>query len=165
VGPNGSGKTTLLRIIIGKLQPTTGQRQVGVGVKVGYTAQNQDTLDPRLTAFPTLKSAGGLQDETKIRRLLHRFLFSVDEVFIPIGQLSYGERARLMLAQLVVQGCNLLVLDEPVNHMDISSREQFETALLEFNGSVLMAVHDRAFIERVATGVWEIMGGAIRIDR
>jgi ATP-binding cassette subfamily F protein 3 len=165
VGPNGSGKTTLLRIIIGKLQPTTGHRRVGVGVKVGYMAQNQDTLDPRLTAFLTLKSAGGLQDETEIRRLLHRFLFSADEVFIPIGQLSYGERARLMLAQLVAQGCNLLVLDEPVNHMDISSREQFETSLLEFNGSVLTAVHDRAFIERVATGVWEIVEGAIRINR
>jgi len=161
VGANGSGKTTLLRMIMGELQPTTGQIRIGAGVRVGYMAQGQDILDPGETAFTTIQAAAALYDETEIRRLLHRFLFSADEVFIPTRYLSYGERARLMLARLVVQGCNLLVMDEPVNHMDIPSRERFEAALLEFNGSVLAAVHDRAFIERVTTGVWEISAGTI----
>ena len=92
-----------------------------------------------------------------------QILFTGDEVFVKVGNLSFGERARLMLALLVAQGCNLLLLDEPINHLDIPSRERFEEALLQFPGTVLAVVHDRAFIRRVATAVWELREGRIRV--
>ena len=91
-------------------------------------------------------------DQTDVRSFLHFFLFSGDDAFIQIGKLSYGERARLMLALLVAQGCNFLLLDEPVNHLDIPSRERFEDALSQFPGTILAVVHDRAFIRRVTLG-------------
>lgn len=164
VGPNGSGKTTLLRLIAGQLEPDAGELQLGVGVNVGYMAQEQDTLAADSTPLATVQAAALNQDPTEIRRLLHHFLFAGDDVFVPVGRLSYGERARLMLAELAARGCNLLLMDEPVNHMDITSREQFELALLQFNGTVLAAVHDRAFIRQVATGVWRLDGGRIRLE-
>ncbi|MEW5960739.1 MAG: ATP-binding cassette domain-containing protein, partial [Chloroflexota bacterium] len=86
---------------------------------------------------------------------------SGDQVFIPGGKLSYGERARLMLALLVAQGCNFLLLDEPVNHLDIPSRERFEQALEQFPGALLAVVHDRAFIQRIVTDIWELRAGQI----
>jgi ATP-binding cassette subfamily F protein 3 len=93
---------------------------------------------------------------------LHYFLFSGDDVFIPIGALSYGERARLTLAMLVAQGCNLLLLDEPINHLDIPSRERFEQAMRAYEGTVLAVVHDRFFIQRFATALWVVEGGSVR---
>jgi ATP-binding cassette subfamily F protein 3 len=100
-------------------------------------------------------------DDTETRGFLHRFLFSGDDVFVPIGALSLGERARLAMAKLVASGCNLLVLDEPINHLDIPSREQFEQGLSQFEGTVLAVVHDRYFIERFATALWAIHDGSI----
>lgn len=94
--------------------------------------------------------------KTEARAFLSFFLFTGDEVFTPAAVLSYGELARLTLAELVASGCNFLLLDEPVNHLDISSRQQLEAAILSFPGSVLFIVHDRAFIERIATEVWEV---------
>lgn len=93
---------------------------------------------------------------------MHYYLFSGDDVFTPIRDLSYGERARLALGMLVLRGCNLLLLDEPVNHLDIPSRERFEQALSDFEGTVLAVVHDRYFVQRFATGVWGLAGGTIR---
>ena len=100
--------------------------------------------------------------QTEIRNFLHFFLFSGDDVFIKISALSFGERTRLMLALLVAQGCNFLLLDEPVNHLDIPSRERFEYALSQFPGTVLAVVHDRAFIRQVATGIWKLRDGRIK---
>ena len=100
--------------------------------------------------------------ESDARSFLHYFLFSGDDVFVPVGSLSYGERARLALAKLVAGGCNLLLLDEPINHLDIPSREQFEQGLAAFEGTVLVVVHDRYFIQRFATGLWSLEGGALR---
>ncbi|MFN2224642.1 MAG: ATP-binding cassette domain-containing protein, partial [Anaerolineae bacterium] len=100
-------------------------------------------------------------DETEARTFLHYFLFGGDEAFLPVGSLSFGERARLALARLVAQGCNFLLLDEPVNHLDIPSRSRFEQAMTAFEGTVLAIVHDRYFIERVATGLWAIEGGTV----
>ena len=94
--------------------------------------------------------------------MLHLYLFEGDEALLPAGRLSYGQRTRLLLAKLVLEGANLLVLDEPVNHLDIPSRERFEQALDAFPGSVLMAVHDRDLIELFATTIWSIEGGGIR---
>ena len=100
-------------------------------------------------------------DDTELRSFLHRFLFTGDDVFVPIGSLSFGERARLALAKLVAVGCNLLILDEPINHLDIPSRERFEQGLSRFDGTVLAVVHDRYFIERFATRLWVIHDGTV----
>jgi ATP-binding cassette subfamily F protein 3 len=96
--------------------------------------------------------------ETDARTFLHRFLFTGDDVFVPVGLLSFGERARLSLACLVAQGCNFLLLDEPVNHLDIPSRTRFEQALGSFDGTILAVVHDRYFIEGFASELWEVQG-------
>ena len=100
--------------------------------------------------------------QTDVRSFLHFFLFAGDAVFVKIEDLSFGERARLMLALLIARGCNFLMLDEPINHLDIPSREHFEQALSQFPGTVLAVVHDRAFIRRLATGIWEMRGGQVR---
>lgn len=163
IGPNGAGKTTLLRLIMGLLQPWTGVVRLGRGVKIGYMAQEQENLDPHSTPLQLIREAAPL-DETEARSFLHYFLFAGDEVFVPIGQLSFGERSRLSLARLAVEGCNLLLLDEPVNHLDIPSRERFEQAIARFQGTVLAVVHDRYFIERLATAVWVLDGKKIRVD-
>ncbi|MFN8459778.1 MAG: ABC-F family ATP-binding cassette domain-containing protein, partial [Anaerolineae bacterium] len=162
IGPNGEGKTTLLRLIAGELTPTTGQVRLGVGVKLGYFAQEQELLEVDSTPYDTIRAVAVNMSQTEVRSFLHFFLFSGDEVFARIGQLSYGERARLMLALLVAQGCNFLLLDEPVNHLDIPSRERFEEALNQFPGTLLTVVHDRAFIGRVTTEVWEMRAGRVR---
>jgi len=125
-------------------------------------AQEQENLDPELDALSTLLREAPFS-ETAARTFLHRFLFSGDEVFRPVGVLSYGERARLSLALLVARGCNLLLLDEPVNHLDIPSRARFEQALGTFTGTVLAVVHDRYFIDGFASAIWEVRSGTIHV--
>jgi ATP-binding cassette subfamily F protein 3 len=161
LGPNGSGKTTLLRMIVGEEPPSAGTLRLGANVRVGYFSQEQDRLDWSLTPFETIRREAALS-ETEARGFLHFFLFAGDDVFTPLDRLSYGERARLALGLLVLQGCNLLLLDEPVNHLDIPSRERFERALRSFEGTVLSVVHDRFFVQRFATGIWTIGEGTIR---
>ncbi len=161
IGPNGAGKTTLLRTIAGQLPPLGGRLRLGAKVRVGYMAQEQEGLDPTLDAYTTLARLVSFS-ETEVRSFLHYFLFEDDEVFLPVARLSFGERARLALATLVVQGCNFLLLDEPINHLDIPSRARFEQALSSFAGAVLAVVHDRYFIKQFATEVWEVMDGAVR---
>jgi len=161
VGPNGTGKTTLLRVIVGELTPLAGQARLGANVKLGYHAQEQETLDPASTPYQTIVEATAMS-ETDARSFLHYFLFAGDEVFVPVDKLSYGERARLVLARLVATGCNFLVLDEPINHLDIPSRTKFEQAMRAFEGTVLAVVHDRYFIRRFATRIWTIQDGALR---
>jgi ATP-binding cassette, subfamily F, member 3 len=161
IGPNGTGKTTLLKLVMGQLQPWRGEIRLGRGVRIGYMAQEQENLDPKATPLTVLRNAAPL-DETDARSFLHYFLFAGDEVFTPVGKLSFGERSRLSLALLAAQGCNLLLLDEPVNHLDIDSRERFEQAILRFEGTVLAVVHDRYFIDRLATRIWVMEGEAIR---
>jgi ATP-binding cassette subfamily F protein 3 len=161
VGPNGSGKTTLLRMIMGKEPATVGRVQLGANVRVGYFSQEQENLDWTLTPLETVRKASALT-ETEARSFLHFFLFAGDDVFVPVGSLSYGERARLALGVLVLRGCNLLLLDEPINHLDIPSRENFERALATYEGTVMAVVHDRYFIEHFSTGVWAIEQQTIR---
>ncbi len=161
IGPNGTGKTTLLKLVMGELKPWAGEIRLGRGVKVGYMAQEQENLDPSATPLSLIRRAAPL-DETDARSFLHYFLFAGDEVFTPVGRLSFGERSRLSLALLAVQGCNFLLLDEPINHLDIPSRERFEQAIARFEGTVLAVVHDRYFIERLATRVWVMEGQAVR---
>ena len=160
VGPNGAGKTTLLRAVAGQLAPLGGKVRLGANVKLGYYAQEQETLDPASTPFNTVTEVAAMS-ETDVRSFLHYFLFSGDNVFVPVRSLSYGERARLVLARLVAAGCNFLMLDEPINHLDIPSRAQFEQAMQVFEGTVLAVVHDRYFIRRFATSIWEVRDEAL----
>jgi ATP-binding cassette subfamily F protein 3 len=160
VGPNGSGKTTLARLIAGDLDPLVGRVRMGAGVKLGYYAQEQEDLDPTSTPYDAIRAVAAMS-QTEIRSFLHYFLFGGDDAFQPVGSLSFGERARLVLARLVAQGCNLLLLDEPINHLDIPSRSRFEQAMAAFEGTVLAIVHDRYFIRSFATGLWAIEAGAI----
>ena len=159
-GPNGCGKSTLLRTIAGELALVSGICRTGAGVKTGYMTQEQEEFKAGSNALFTFQRASGYA-ETEARTYLHKFLFSGDAVFTPVEALSYGQRARLSLACLVVQGCNLLLLDEPLNHLDIPSRSQFEQALMEFEGTVLTVTHDRYFIKRYATHIWYIENGGM----
>lgn len=152
-GPNASGKTTLIRTIAGHLEPLEGRSRLGTRVKLGYMAQEQEMLDLTLTPLETIQYNAPL-NETEARSFLHFFLFTGDNALRRISNLSFGERSRLALATLVVQGCNFLLLDEPINHLDIPSRERFEQALSQFEGTVLAVVHDRYFIKRFASEIW-----------
>jgi ATP-binding cassette subfamily F protein 3 len=160
-GSNGSGKTTLLRTIAGKLSPVAGRAALGSTVKLGYMSQEQETLNPEKNAVETIQQVAPF-NQTEIRNFLHYYLFSGDDPLRPIENLSYGERSRLMLAKLVAQGCNFLLLDEPINHLDIPSREMFEQALTSFEGTVLAVVHDRYFIQRFANELWIVQDGTVR---
>jgi ATPase subunit of ABC transporter with duplicated ATPase domains len=162
IGPNGSGKTTLLRMITGQIAPLAGTFRIGANVKIGVMAQDQDTLIPTENALEAVQRIHGWND-TEARSFLSKFLFTGDAVFTSAELMSYGERARLMLAQLVAQGTNLLLLDEPINHMDIASRVRFEEALKEYEGTILAVVHDRYFIQNFATEIWEIRDKRIKV--
>ena len=159
-GPNGTGKTTLIRTIAGKLNPLSGTLKLGVTVKLGYMTQEQELLNPNFNALQTVQSVAPF-NETEARNFLHYFLFKGDDALRPTSELSYGERARLQLGLLVAQGCTFLLLDEPINHLDIPSRARFEEALANFKGTILAVVHDRYFIERFASDVWNVKSGAI----
>jgi ATP-binding cassette subfamily F protein 3 len=159
-GPNGVGKTSLLRTIAGKLAPVSGSVRLGTNVRLGYMAQEQEILDPTRSALEAIQSAAPLND-TDARSFLHYFLFTGDDPLRPSRDLSFGERARLSLALLVAQGCNFLLLDEPINHLDIPSRTRFEQALEQFEGTVLAVVHDRYFIDRFADELWLVAEGIV----
>lgn len=161
VGANGAGKSTLLKIIVGELEPTEGFVRLGANVRIGYMPQEQETLDVNSTPLTMIRALMPV-DETDARHFLHYFMFEGDKVFTPIGKLSYGERARLILAKLVSEKSNVLILDEPINHLDIPSRERFEAALDAFPGTILVAVHDRAFIDRFASGIWSVERQTLR---
>jgi ATP-binding cassette subfamily F protein 3 len=161
IGENGTGKSTLIKTIIGQLQPLSGDVRLGANVRIGYFAQEQDVLEPQATPLETLQTIAAW-NESEIRSFLHRFLFAGDQPLMPNRLLSYGERARLMLALLVAQGCNFLILDEPINHLDIPSRTQFETALTNFEGTVLAVVHDRYFIQGFASRLWAVEGDRVQ---
>ena len=159
-GENGAGKTSLLRTIAGRLPPLAGQVRLGMSVKMGYMTQEQEMLDLSRSPFETIRQVSAFT-ETEARSFLHYFLFSGDDALRPCGALSFGERTRLELAMLVAGGANFLLLDEPINHLDIPSRSRFEQSLNQFKGTVLAVVHDRYFIEHFATGLWVVEHGRI----
>jgi ATP-binding cassette subfamily F protein 3 len=123
-------------------------------------SQEQELLKPDLSALQTIQNFSPF-NETEARNFLHYFLFEDDDPLRPIRELSFGERCRLQLGLLVAQGCTFLLLDEPINHLDIPSRSRFEQSLSNFKGTVLMVVHDRYFIERFAAEVWNLRNGQI----
>ena len=164
VGPNGSGKTTLFKTLLGRIPPINGSFNFGSGVQPGYLSQEQELLTPKLTVLETIQQVPGKVKHSEARTFLHRFLFKGDEVFQPVATLSYGQRSRLMLALLVAGHCNLLLLDEPLNHLDLASQEAFETALSEFEGTILAIAHDQYFIDRFAQVIWRFSEAGLQSE-
>ena len=157
IGPNGSGKTTFLRTILKKIEPLAGELRLGASLKVGYFAQAHEDLDPNLTLIEEIDKMGTGMLEREIRGHLGSYLFSGDDHYKKVSVLSGGERGRLALAKLSLLDANLLLLDEPSNHLDIPAQEILQQVLADFNGTILMVSHDRYLIDALATQVWEIL--------
>ena len=155
LGPNGSGKTTFLKTILGLIDPLGGSIRLGASLKIGYLSQVRTELDPGKTVLESILEIKDLP-LGEARSFLARFLFTEDEVFKRIDDLSGGERARVALARLVLQRANFLLLDEPTNHLDIASQEVLEDVLDRFPGTILLVTHDRDLVDRLATQLWII---------
>ena len=149
-GPNGTGKTTLLRIILGQVAPEAGTAKLAATARVGYFAQEPDGLDPDKTIVQEICAVRGDFLERDARHYAARFLFTGEDVFKRVGQLSGGEQSRLRFMKLILAAPDLLILDEPTNHLDIAAREALEQALADFPGTVIAVSHDRYFLDQVA---------------
>jgi ATP-binding cassette subfamily F protein 3 len=160
IGANGSGKTTLLRTLVGELPTLEGRVVLGHNVQVGYFAQTHDGLNPRATVLDEVRRVSQLSEEGA-RTFLGRFLFTGDDVFKAVGALSGGERSRVALAKLTLQGANFLILDEPTNHLDLPARQALEQLLGEYEGTLLFVSHDRYFVDALASRIWDLKDGAI----
>ncbi len=156
IGPNGTGKTTLLKIIMGLEPADKGELDFGSLVEPAYYDQEHQVLDPDNTVFDEISDAYPYMNNTQIRNLLASFLFTGDDVFKLIRDLSGGEKGRVSLAKLMLSKANLLLLDEPTNHLDITSKEILEEALRNYEGTVICVSHDRYFINRIATRILEL---------
>jgi ATPase subunit of ABC transporter with duplicated ATPase domains len=160
-GANGTGKTTLLRLVAGELPADAGELRLAPSVRLGVIDQESKLLREENTI---LAEVGAVQpDRVAVRNLLACLLFRGDDVHKPIAVLSRGERVRVSLAKLILSGCNLLLLDEPTNHLDLASREAVEEALLDYPGTLLFVSHDRYFLNKLATEVWQLGEGKLRV--
>ncbi|MCR5221042.1 MAG: ABC-F family ATP-binding cassette domain-containing protein [bacterium] len=157
VGVNGAGKSTLMRILAGVEPPKAGVRRAGEGLKIGYFAQNQATqLDPERSVLEEMTAASPFEMVPELRSILGGFLFSGEDVDKKVKVLSGGERNRLAFACLLLKPRNLLLLDEPTNHLDMDSKEVLLDTLLHYDGSMVLVSHDRYFVDRLATRIWEV---------
>jgi ATPase subunit of ABC transporter with duplicated ATPase domains len=147
LGLNGAGKTTLLRLLAGVEEPDTGQVLPGHGLRLGYYAQEHETLDNARTVLENMRSAAPDLAESEHRSILGSFLFSGDDVAKPVGVLSGGEKTRLALALLVVSGANVLLLDEPTNNLDPNSRSEILSALRRYAGAIVLVTHDEGAVD------------------
>ena len=156
IGANGTGKTTLMKILNGLLEPDTGNFKLGAKVYTGYYDQEHHVLNPDKTVFEEIQDTYPDMDNTKVRNVLAAFLFTGDDVFKLIRDLSGGEKGRVSLAKLMLSDANLLFLDEPTNHLDIISKEILEQAVASYKGTVVYVSHDRYFINKTATRIMEL---------
>lgn len=163
IGPNGAGKSTLLKMIISQITPDDGFIKVGHNIEFGYYDQEQSMLDESSTVIEEMRNSYELYSDTELRKFLGRFLFRGDDVFKQVSVLSGGERARLSLLKLMMSGANMLILDEPTNHLDIESREVFEDALVKFPGTSVTVSHDRYFLNKVPTQIYDLKNGKITV--
>ncbi len=163
LGANGSGKTTFLRTILREVSPKRGAIRFGAAVDVAYFAQIHTDLSPSNSVLDELHRVKDNMTIGEARNHLARFLFTGDDVFKSVNDLSGGERSRLALAKFVLSGANFLIMDEPTNHLDIPAQEILEDVLKTFNGTILLVSHDRYFINALATHVWHIADGTVRI--
>jgi len=161
LGANGAGKTTLVRTLVGQLPALDGYVSSAPTARVAFLAQAQAELTGDETVLDALRDATGL-DEQGARDLLARFLFRGEDVFRSVGVLSGGERSRLALARLSAREANLLVLDEPTNHLDLAAREQLESVLSQYEGTIVAVSHDRYFIDRLASEIWDVRDGGLK---
>ena len=161
IGNNGTGKTTILKILNGIIPADSGVVELGSNVYIGYYDQEHHVLDPDKTLFQEIQDAYPDLNNTRIRSTLAAFLFTGDDVFKYIRELSGGEKGRVSLAKLMLSNANLLILDEPTNHLDITSKEILENALNSYTGTVLYVSHDRYFINSTATRIIELTANTL----
>jgi ATP-binding cassette subfamily F protein uup len=158
IGPNGAGKTTLLQVLLGRLEPTSGRVRLGTGLEIAYFDQHREELDPRATVRHAVAdgsdtvTVGGR--DRHVMGYLADFLFPPERAMSPVSVLSGGERNRLLLARLFTRPSNLLIMDEPTNDLDAETLELLEERLMEYQGTVLVVSHDRAFLNNVVTSTW-----------
>ena len=163
VGRNGEGKTTMARMLIGELEPTEGSIKLGANVNIGYYAQNQDDLmDGDFTVFDTLDRVAVGDIRTRLRDILGAFLFRGEDIDKKVKVLSGGERSRLAMARLMLEPYNLLVLDEPTNHMDMRSKDILKNALQKYDGTVVVISHDRDFLDGLVDRIYEWRDGGVK---
>ncbi|MBI3761029.1 MAG: ATP-binding cassette domain-containing protein [Chloroflexi bacterium] len=172
IGPNGAGKTTFLRTLLGEIAPLKGRVKLGASLQIGYFAQAHtpawggasasESLNPERTVIEEIWSVQEMP-AGQARDYLARFLFTGDDVFKKVAVLSGGERGRLALAKLALQGANFLLLDEPTNHLDIPSQEILEAVLADFSGTILLVSHDRYLIDALATQIWSLESGRLTV--
>ncbi|MBK7829877.1 ABC-F family ATP-binding cassette domain-containing protein [Nannocystis sp.] len=162
IGVNGAGKTTLLRAIAGELPIEAGTISFGNRVKVGYYAQHHaDTLRPDRTLFEEVAAEDPAAGQTRVRSILGAFLFSGDDVDKKVRVLSGGERARVALARLIIRPGNVMLMDEPTNHLDLDSSEALAESLKSYDGTLLFVSHNRSFVRKLATRIWDVSGGKV----
>ena len=163
VGRNGEGKTTFARMLFGELDPTEGEIKLGANVNIGYYAQNQDDLmDGEFTVFDTLDRVAVGDIRTRLRDILGAFLFRGEDIDKKVKVLSGGERSRLAMARLMLEPYNLLILDEPTNHMDMRSKDILKSALQKYDGTVVVVSHDREFLDGLVDRIYEFRDGGVR---
>ena len=163
VGRNGEGKTTFARMLIGELEPTEGSIKIGANVSIGYYAQNQDdSMNGDFTVYDTLDRVAVGDIRTRLRDILGAFLFRGEDIDKKVKVLSGGERSRLAMARMMLEPHNLLILDEPTNHMDMRSKDILKTALQKFDGTVVLVSHDREFLDGIVDKVYEFRDGGVR---
>ena len=163
VGRNGEGKTTFARMLIGELEQSEGEIKIGANVSIGYYAQNQDDLmNGDFTVYDTLDRVAVGDIRTRLRDILGAFLFRGEDVDKKVKVLSGGERSRLAMARMMLEPHNLLILDEPTNHMDMRSKDILKTALQKFDGTVVVVSHDREFLDGIVDKVYEFRDGGVR---
>ena len=161
IGNNGTGKTTILKIITDSVKADAGEIKLGTKVHIGYYDQEMQELNPEKTLFDELQDTYPYLDNTAIRNILAAFLFTEDDVFKQIKDLSGGERGRVSLAKLMLSEANFLILDEPTNHLDMESKEILENVLNSYSGTILYVSHDRYFINKTATRILDLTEGKL----